>query len=687
MTKPRSSRRHPALETACPDLRPRYSAPEEQRARMDQPLRVFVSSTFYDLKEYREAALTSILSLGGIAEDMVFWPASERDATSFSLDRVRKSDVVICIVAHRYGHIPPGSEYSVTELEYREARAVGIPVLPFLVDDTIAWRVSHVDWEHAKSIAAFKALIKSQNVVAHFRSLDHLARLITEALVGLISERTGVNLARCFESNVSVRRPVARTHIPSQPDVAIHIGRSEDGLPLVLDVNRSDEIAAFFEEFEASKPDFRLKFPSALVDDLKSSLAGPTRLQNVKGLDGRVRLTYVAHRNLADTFRSVFAELLQVGREVPLTRPAMLPARLGAPKDECDTDSNLESAGGSNRFLGLPIDGDELQCVGRLPSGWVEWRPFRHESIPHNFPDARFRIGTTSDGLAGSISSYPEAIFEYALDAIGSDGTLAAPVGFEISRASIATIIVKAITCLLKHHESIGIHGDIKPSNILLTENGPCLIDSLEVEPGQVCPGWTPDWSAPEQVLGEPASLSADTYAVGRLLTELVGASLVGETRQVRFRPGRGKPLADYDMYHNPVLDFDGPVTVERAVRHMWAGLIKRCLRFAPTERPPLLEVLGFLHEVLRAAPLQGHVTISATGKLVAVAGREGGHIIARSITDGVRKPPRAARQGETITRPVRSDKDATVNVGTVHKLDRFSTPPDHAAAPPPADA
>jgi hypothetical protein len=58
-------------------------------------LRIFVSSTFKDLREHRQAVLDSIHSLGSFTEDMVYWPADERDVRERSVDRVRQCDLLI----------------------------------------------------------------------------------------------------------------------------------------------------------------------------------------------------------------------------------------------------------------------------------------------------------------------------------------------------------------------------------------------------------------------------------------------------------------------------------------------------------------------------------------------------------------------------------------------------------------
>ena len=55
------------------------------------------------------------------------------------LEDVSNCDVYVGIFAWRYGFIPSGYEFSITELEYREAIKLKIPTLIFLLDEEAAW--------------------------------------------------------------------------------------------------------------------------------------------------------------------------------------------------------------------------------------------------------------------------------------------------------------------------------------------------------------------------------------------------------------------------------------------------------------------------------------------------------------------------------------------------------------------
>lgn len=82
-------------------------------------------------------------------------------------------------------------------------------------------------------------------------------------------------------------------------------------------------------------------------------------------------------------------------------------------------------------------------------------------------------------------------------------------------------------------HRNLIVHRDLKPSNILVTTDGDVkLLDFgiaklLEAEPGEGQTAtqarmMTPEYAAPEQVLGEPITTATDVYAIGVLLYELL---------------------------------------------------------------------------------------------------------------------------------------------------------------------
>lgn len=99
---------------------------------MNKPLfRIFVSSTYVDLIDYRQAAEKAINDQGQKYDGMDYMGAMAEEPVTACLELVEKCDLFIGIYAFRYGHIPDGSELSITEQEYRYAIKKDKPCLLF----------------------------------------------------------------------------------------------------------------------------------------------------------------------------------------------------------------------------------------------------------------------------------------------------------------------------------------------------------------------------------------------------------------------------------------------------------------------------------------------------------------------------------------------------------------------------
>lgn len=109
-----------------------------------QPAKVFVSSTAEDLKAHREAARDAVLAAGMLPVMMEYFAASgEKPPLAACLAKASETDVLLVIVAHRYGWVPPdqpeGQHKSITRLECEKAVLEGKEVLAFLVDEKHPW--------------------------------------------------------------------------------------------------------------------------------------------------------------------------------------------------------------------------------------------------------------------------------------------------------------------------------------------------------------------------------------------------------------------------------------------------------------------------------------------------------------------------------------------------------------------
>ena len=107
--------------------------------------------------------------------------ASDSPPLEAALSEVRNSDVVVVLVAWRYGYIPPGQSLSITELEVNAAREANIPCLIFMVPDDAPWPPRLID-PHSVPILAFRKSLQLNFAVSFLRAAEEVAVLVAQSL-------------------------------------------------------------------------------------------------------------------------------------------------------------------------------------------------------------------------------------------------------------------------------------------------------------------------------------------------------------------------------------------------------------------------------------------------------------------------------------------------------------------------
>jgi hypothetical protein len=150
--------------------------------------RIYISSTYEDLKEERRRASDAILSVGHLPVKMETYTASERPPLEHCLNDVRSCQIYLGIFAFRYGYMPPGQKKSTTALEYEEAGKAGLPRLIFLLDKKASWPVERVD-KDPERIHAFRDELGTERLCGLFLNPDDLVAKVTLALPEVIGKR------------------------------------------------------------------------------------------------------------------------------------------------------------------------------------------------------------------------------------------------------------------------------------------------------------------------------------------------------------------------------------------------------------------------------------------------------------------------------------------------------------------
>ena len=186
-------------------------------------MKVFLSSTAQDLVAYRQVADDTILRMSSESVVMERFGPLPGEPVAECERKARESDVVVCIVAHRYGFVPDKGLGSITRREVEAARAAGREVLVWIVADDHPWtdkkeqdlltdptvladptRIAEVA-ESVRALIDFKAWLRQHLVCDTFTTPDDLGRKIAVAL----------------SARVRAQAPAAANRAPTRGEIRI----------------------------------------------------------------------------------------------------------------------------------------------------------------------------------------------------------------------------------------------------------------------------------------------------------------------------------------------------------------------------------------------------------------------------------------------------------------------------------
>jgi len=152
--------------------------------------KIYISSTYSDLKDYREAVYQTLRQLRYDVIAMEDYVAADQRPLDRCLADVAECDVYIGIFAWRYGHIPSKNNpegKSITELEFRKACETGKTRLIFLLDENASWPFVLTDAKTGEGgkgqrIEELRQEVRGDKLVSSFKTTDELAKLVSVSL-------------------------------------------------------------------------------------------------------------------------------------------------------------------------------------------------------------------------------------------------------------------------------------------------------------------------------------------------------------------------------------------------------------------------------------------------------------------------------------------------------------------------
>jgi len=135
--------------------------------------KAFVSSTYVDLIEHRKYVISVLQRAGIFVDPMECWSADIRPPQKMSTERLDGCNLCILLVGLRRGHVPNGSELSITQMEFEEALKRKMDVLVFMLREDAPWPHKYDELHTDPEVRAWRdTLDKSDSYTVSYFGLE-----------------------------------------------------------------------------------------------------------------------------------------------------------------------------------------------------------------------------------------------------------------------------------------------------------------------------------------------------------------------------------------------------------------------------------------------------------------------------------------------------------------------------------
>ena len=172
-------------------------------------LKVFVSSTYEDMKMERDVVFQTLLKNGEIIGGMEFFSGDNIDIFNTIKNDIEDSDVFLLIMGGRYGTICRETGKSFVHMEYEHAKSLGIPVGVIAISDSYLSEKKKAAYskrktyynEGAERYDNFLSIV-SKKMVDHYSNNKELAVNVLTTLKRIRETYNPQGWIRCNENSI-----------------------------------------------------------------------------------------------------------------------------------------------------------------------------------------------------------------------------------------------------------------------------------------------------------------------------------------------------------------------------------------------------------------------------------------------------------------------------------------------------
>ncbi len=230
---------------------------------MRKKLQIFVSSTYLDLKEERQACVETILKAGHIPAGMELFSAGDESQLELIKRWIEDSDVFLLILGGRYGSIEPKSQLSYIEYEYRYAIELKKPFFSLVMSEEYLNQkakkarkkvTEYIERINYQKYQDFKQFVL-RSISQYFSSVDQI-KLEVSLSLNIIQSRHGLNGWIKFDEIPDISNALEKIqHLTNQnkvlEDEIKNIRTSRD---MMIGIHFYDTIVANLESIEIVIP-------------------------------------------------------------------------------------------------------------------------------------------------------------------------------------------------------------------------------------------------------------------------------------------------------------------------------------------------------------------------------------------------------------------------------------------------